>query len=229
MVSRGIDRRAFFARVRQRPFRGRLTQRQVDGLSAILDGWDAHTGDDGAGDGAGGGARAGAGSGIGTGRQELAYVLATAFHETAATMQPVRETLARSDAEAIRRLDRAFAEGRLKAVRTPYWRRDEEGKCWLGRGLVQLTHRRNYEAMSQLTGVDLLADPGRALDMDVSVAILIGGMRRGSFTGHRLEDYFRPDRPEGPDWVGARRIINGRDRAELVAGHAREFARALDR
>jgi len=225
MVSRGIDRRAFFARVRQRPFRGRLTQRQVDGLSAILDGWDAHTGDDGAGDGAGGGA----GSGIGTGRQELAYVLATAFHETAATMQPVRETLARTDAEAIRRLDRAFAEGRLKAVRTPYWRRDEEGKCWLGRGLVQLTHRRNYEAMSQLTGVDLLADPGRALDMDVSVAILIGGMRRGSFTGHRLEDYFRPGRPEGPDWVGARRIINGRDRAELVAGHAREFARALDR
>lgn len=208
MVSRAIDRPSFFARARQKPFRGRLMQRQVEGLSAILDGWCARTGDDGA----------------EAGRRELAYVLATAFHETAATMQPVRETLARTDAEAIRRLDAAFAAGRLGSVRTPYWRRDGEGKCWLGRGLVQLTHRRNYEVMSEVTGVDLVADPGRAMEMDVSVAILIEGMRRGSFTGHRLEDYFGLGRE---DWVGARRIINGRDRADLVAGHAREFARAL--
>ena len=208
MVFKAIDRPSFFARVRLKPCRGRLTQRQVDGFCAILDGWRERKGD-------GGGE---------TGRRELAYVLATAFHETAATMQPVRETLARTDAEAIRRLDTAFASGRLGTVRTRYWRCDGEGKSWLGRGLVQLTHRRNYEVMSAVTGIDLVADPGRAMDMDVSVAILIEGMRRGSFTGHRLEDYFGPGRE---DWAGARRIINGRDRAELVAGHAREFARAL--
>jgi predicted chitinase len=208
MVSRAIDRPFFFARVRQKPFQGRLTQRQVDGLSAILDGWCARTGDDGA----------------ATGRRELAYVLATAFHETAATMQPVRETLARTDAEAIRRLDAAFASGRLGTVKAPYWRRDGDHKCWFGRGLVQLTHRRNYEIMSEVTGVDLVSDPCRAMEMDVSVAILIEGMRRGSFTGHRLEDYFGSGRE---DWVGARKIINGRDRATLVAGHARDFARAL--
>ena len=208
MVRRDIDRPFFFARARMRPFSGRLTKRQVEGLSAILDGWLERTGDEGA----------------ETGRRELAYVLATAFHETAATMQPVRETLARSDTEALRRLDAAFADGRLKTVRTPYWRRDGEGRCWFGRGLVQLTHRRNYEIMSEVTGIDLVADPCRAMDMDVSVAILIEGMRRGSFTGHRLEDYFGPGRE---DWMGARRIINGRDRAELVAGHARAFARAL--
>ncbi|CAD7027385.1 chitinase [Pseudorhizobium endolithicum] len=210
MHSDKLHRPSFFARVRQKPFRGKLTHKQVEGLSAILDGWCAHTGDDGA----------------GTGRRELAYVLAAAFHETAATMQPVRETLARTDAEAIRRLNAAFAAGRLGTVKTPYWRRDGEGKSWLGRGLVQLTHRRNYEAMSEVTGIDLVADPGRAMEMDVSVAILIEGMRRGSFTGHRLDDYFGPGRE---DWVGARKIINGRDRADLVAGHAREFARALGR
>lgn len=207
-TGRGLDRPFFFARVRLKPFGGRLTQRQVDGLGAIVDGWRLRTGDD----------------TDGAGRCELAYVLATAFHETAATMRPVRETLAGTDGEAIRRLETAFAAGRMKHVRTPYWRRDGEGRTWLGRGLVQLTHRRNYEAMSEVTGIDLVADPARAMEMDVSVAILIEGMRRGSFTGHRLDDYFAPGRQ---DWVGARRIVNGTDRAELVAEYGRAFARAL--
>jgi len=205
MVSKDIRRRQFLAAARRDPCRGRLLQRQVEGFSAILDVWQERA--------RGGDVR------------QLAYVLATAFHETAATMQPVRETLARTDAEAIRRLDAAFAAGRLKSVRQPYWRPDAEGKSWLGRGLVQLTHRRNYEAMSQVTGVDLVADPSRAMDMGVSVVILIEGMRCGSFTGHGLDDYFTPGRE---DWTGARRIINGTDRAELVAGYGRAFARALN-
>jgi hypothetical protein len=199
-----IDRRAFFDFVRMKLFQGRLGAGQVEGLAAILDGWQERVGRD--------------------DMQPLAYVLATAFHETAATMQPVRETLAVSDRIAIARLEEAFAAGRLGSVKTPYWRPDEDGRSWLGRGLVQLTHRRNYEAMSAVTGIDLLADPGRAMEMPVSVAILIEGMRRGSFTGRKLDDYFGPVRA---DWVGARKIINGNDRAELVARHARVFAEAL--
>jgi hypothetical protein len=215
-----IDRRLFFAQARTKIFGGRLKTSQVDGLNAILDGWERRVCD--------------------RDRQEqapalvpalaprlapaLAYVLATAFHETAATMQPVRETLAKTDAAAIARLERAFAGGRLAAVRTPYWRPDADGKSWLGRGLVQLTHRRNYEAMSRLIGIDLVAEPARAMEMEVSVTILIEGMRAGSFTGRRLDDYFGPERT---DWVGARRIINGTDRAELVAGYGQKFAEAL--
>ena len=198
------NRHAFFDFVRTRLFKGRLVTGQVEGLTAILDGWRERGGQD---EG-----------------PPLAYVLATAFHETAATMQPVRETLAASDRSAIARLDEAFAAGRLGSVRTPYWRPDADGKSWLGRGLVQLTHRRNYEAMSDVTGIDLVADPGRAMEMPVSVAILIEGMRRGSFTGRKLGDYFGQ---AGADWVGARKIINGSDRAELVARHARGFAEAL--
>lgn len=205
------ERRIFFQEVRKSLFSGRLKQREVKGLDAILDGWAALPE----------GARNAAG-----GNDALAYVLATAFHETAATMQPVRETLALSDAEAMVRLERAFRVGRLPTVKTPYWRPDAEGRTWLGRGFVQLTHRRNYEAMSALTGIDLVSKPARAMEMAVAVEILVGGMREGAFTGFRLGDYFAAGKP---DWTGARKIINGTDRAELVAGYARAFRAALPR
>ncbi len=203
------ERRIFFREVRKSLFSGRLRQTQVEGLDAILNGWAGLTEV----------ACRSAG-----GDEALAYLLATAFHETAATMQPVRETLAPSDAEAVIRLEKAFAAGRLSAVKTPYWRPDAEGRTWLGRGFVQLTHRRNYEAMSALTGINLVSDPGLAMEMNVAVAILIGGMRMGSFTGYGLGDYFGNGEA---DWIGARKIINGTDRAELVAGYARAFRAAL--
>lgn len=205
------ERRIFFQEVRKSLFAGRLKQREVKGLDAILDAWAVLP--EAVRDAAGG-------------NDALAYVLATAFHETAATMQPVRETLALSDAEAIARLERAFRAGRLPTVRTPYWRPDAEGRTWLGRGFVQLTHRRNYEAMSALTGIDLVSKPARAMEMAVAVEILVGGMREGAFTGFRLGDYFAAGKL---DWAGARKIINGSDRAELVAGYARAFRAALPR
>jgi hypothetical protein len=199
-----IDRKRFFDGIRGAPFAGRLRNEQVEGTERILAGFEAR--------------------GMGGELRHLAYMLATAFHETAATMQPVRETLTSSDDAAIAILDRAFEAGKLGAVRTPYWRRDAQGKSWLGRGLVQLTHRRNYEAMSQLTGIDLVAKPERAMEPQASVTILIEGMLRGSFTARRLEQYFSAKRE---DWQGARAIINGTDRAELVGRYGTMFYAAL--
>ncbi|MBX9455535.1 MAG: hypothetical protein KL863_05610 [Rhizobium sp.] len=199
-----IDRKAFFAAVKANLFGGRLNKTQVDGTEAILDAWDSRRAE---GD-----------------TRQLAYMLATTFHETAATMQPVRETLAASDAAAAARLESAWARGRLLAVKTPYWRADAQGRHWLGRGLVQLTHRANYERMSRETGIDLVADPGRAMEMDVAVAILFAGMEKGLFTGKRLADYFAAGLA---DWVNARRIINGLDRAADVAAQGRLFHQAL--
>ncbi|MDP9838199.1 hypothetical protein J2T09_002966 [Neorhizobium huautlense] len=198
-----VDRVRFFERVRKNPCGGRLYGAQVTGMEAILDHWDLHSK---------------------AADPALAYVLATAFHETAKTMQPVRETLAKSDAQAVARLERAYASGRLPSVKTPYWRPDADGKTWLGRGFVQLTHKRNYEAMSDLTGEDLVADPALAMRIDIAARILIEGMRVGIFTGWRLEFFFGRDKT---DWVGARKIVNGTDRAELVAGYGRAFAAAL--
>ena len=44
------------------------------------------------------------------------------------------------------------------------------------------------------------------------------------FTGNKLVDYFK-----GPkaDWVNARRIVNGLDRADAIAGYSRAYYAAL--
>lgn len=199
-----IDRKGFFDAVRGALHGGRLARGQVDGLSALLDRFER-----------GGETRD---------LRFLAYMLATAHHETGGRMQPVRETFAATDEAAIVRLDRAFAAGRLPQVSAPYWRRDADGRSWLGRGLVQITHRRNYERLSGLTGIDLVGRPERAMEMAVSVEILFLGMLRGAFTGRRLAEHFSGGRA---DWVGARRIVNGLDRAERVAEYGRAFLAAL--
>lgn len=199
-----IDRRFFFDSARDTLFKGTLDQPQVDGMTAILDFWEARMPD--------------------ADPRWLAYILATAFHETAFTMQPVRETLAATDARAVEILENAYASGKLSWVKTPYWRPDEDGKSWLGRGLVQLTHKRNYEAMSVLTGLDLVAEPDRAMEMDAAVSILIEGMVQGSFANHKLADHLNETTD---DWVNARRIVNGTDRAEKLAGYGKTFLAAI--
>lgn len=162
--------------------------------------------------------------------RHLAYMLATAFHETARTMQPILETRQPTEksnpsiATAIKRLDASFAAGKLPWVKRPYWRKDAEGKSWLGRGLVQLTHRPNYEKMSKIVGVDLLRDPGRAMEPGIAVAIMFEGMTRGSFTGRPLSDYLDG---RSRDYVNARRVINGKESAAKVAGYAERFEQAL--
>ncbi|ULJ70544.1 hypothetical protein [Rhizobium gallicum] len=201
-----IDRIFFFDAVRQSLFKGTLSEGQVEGMTAILDFFEQRMPQ--------------------ADWRWLAYILATAFHETAFTMQPVRETLAGSDAKAIEILDRAYAAGKLSWVKTVYWKPDEDGKCWLGRGLVQLTHKRNYEAMSAITGIDLVAEPDRAMEMAAAVTILIEGMLVGSFTGHSLADHLNAEKE---DWVNARRIVNGTDRAEKLAEYGRTFHAALRR
>ncbi|MDQ0454292.1 glycoside hydrolase family 19 protein [Rhizobium paknamense] len=192
--------KAFFNHVRVAIAGGRLGQAQVDGINAIVSAW----------------RRLGRSDDL----RQLAYGLGTAFHETAGRCAPVRETLAVSDAEAVARLEAAFAAGRLPQVSAPYWRADEEGCCWFGRGFVQLTFRQNYERMGAVLGIDLVARPELALRADVAADILVVGMRDGLFSGRRLCEFFDGDRA---DWVGARRIVNGLDRAERVAELARLF------
>lgn len=204
-----INRTTFFNYVRKAPFGGRLIQSQIDGMNAVLDAWENFTSTD---------------------VRWLAYMLATMFHETAATMQPVRETLAKSDAQAIANLDKAFKSGRLRSVKTPYWRKDANGLSWFGRGLVQLTFLKNYKRMADILGIPLDTNPSLALDLDTAIQIMFEGMTKGAsskgdFTGKSLENYFNAtiDNPEG-----ARAIINGTDKAKLVAGYHRNFLDAIN-
>lgn len=147
-----------------------------------------------------------------------AYVLATAYHETAATMQPVRETLAKTDAEAARRLERAWKAGKLPWVKTPYWRADN-GKYWIGRGYVQLTHKANYERAGKRMGIDLVADPSAAMSPMLAARIIVQGMSEGWFTGVKMSDC--------ATYRDMRKVVNGMDRADMIAGYAAKFETAL--
>jgi len=49
-------------------------------------------------------------------------------------------------------------------------------------------------------------------------------MMEGWYTGRRLADFFNAERE---DWRNARRVINGVDEADRVAGYARLYYAAL--
>jgi hypothetical protein len=198
-----IDRRAFFDAVRQKPFKGRLSQGQVDGLNAILDAWEAgYAGKD---------------------LRWLAYALATTHHETGGTMRPVHERGGKRyffDMYDIggRRPAKARQLGNINPG---------DGAKFHGRGYVQLTGRNNYARMGRrfrtdLTSSDEAAD--KALDPELAAKIMFYGMEKGMFTGKSFANYFTGSRS---DWVRARAIINPGDRAKLVAGYARDYYDAL--
>lgn len=135
----------------------------------------------------------------------LAYMLATTHHETDRKMQPIEEY------------------GRGKGLK--YGKPDPiTGQVYYGRGFVQLTWKANYEKMSALVGADLVREPERALELPISTAILFTGMIRGLFTGKKLSHYFNP---ETEDWKGARKIINGTDKADLIGAYGLRYYGAI--
>lgn len=152
--------------------------------------------------------------------RQSAYILATALWETAHTMRPVRETLADTDASAVARLERAWAAGKLPWVRSPYWRFDADRKSWLGRGYVQLTHKTNYINAGRKLGKDLTTDPDVVMQSAIAAEILVRGSMEGWFTKHKLPDHVNASRK---DYISARRVINGTDKAAAIAKLAQEY------
>ena len=200
-----LDRTKFFAALKPL-FDGAYTQAQVDGLDHLLDAFLAHA--------------------AVLDRRLLAYVIATSFHETGRRMQPVREGFATSDAGARAAVAKLFARG---AISRNYALPNAKGLSFYGRGDVQLTFEENYRKMGLVLGVPLADEPDLALDPTISKRILVEGVTRGAsgrgdFSGKALEDYIHGD---VCDYVGARRTVNGTDKAELIAGYARKAEAAL--
>ena len=139
-----------------------------------------------------------------------AYGLATAYHETAGTMTPLRE----------------YGRGQGK----PYGKPGKYGQAQYGRGYVQLTWDRNYERADSALGLDgrLLANFDLALDPSIAASILVRGMQEGWFTGKKLGDFLAID-AEGAaqTFKDCRVIVNGHDKDTLIAGYAVEFRTAL--
>jgi putative chitinase len=138
-------------------------------------------------------------------RNQAAYVLATAFWETARSMKPVVEAFWKS--EDWRRRNLAYYP-------------------WHGRGFVQLTWEKNYQRAARELGIPFDKNPSLALDPLNASKVLVIGMREGWFTGKKLADYITLQRS---DFVGARRIVNGTDRAENIARFAREYDAEMKR
>lgn len=193
---------AFFKAVRSSLFGNRLTQLQVDGINALERAWVSR------GDG---------------NAQRLAYVLATAYHETGKTMQPVYEKGPRAYFD---KYEPSTKVG--KALGNVY---AGDGYTFRGRGHIQLTGRANYKKAGQAVGLDLVNNPDRALDKSVSAHICVVGCLEGWFTGKDLADYIdsvdEADAEDLREFANARRVVNGIDKAAAIAGYALAFEKAL--
>lgn len=143
-----------------------------------------------------------------TSRPQLAYMLATANHESGSGLR--MEEIASG---------RAY-EGRRGLGNT----QPGDGMRFKGRGYVQITGRRNYTDWSRRLGVDLVNNPELAEQPDLAAQILVGGMRQGTFTGRRLDRYISGNRM---DFDGARRTIGGGRGAERVSEVARRLLAAM--
>ena len=185
----------FYDAIHPELFQHGLSQSQVDGFEAILKSC----------------------SGIVTDNRQIAYVLATIYHECAGTMRPIEESGKGAHYDYGKKLKRGAGPGH----RIPYTTPDQ---LYYGRGYVQLTWYENYAIQSKLLGIDLLNHPELALQPEVASTILIHGMVHGDFTGHYLAQYFNTNET---DYVNARKIINGLDQAERIAGYAQIFFKAL--
>lgn len=140
--------------------------------------------------------------------QHIAYVLATAWHE--ARFKPQRE----------------WGRG----VGRKYGKKGKYGQAQYGRGLVQLTWDRNYEWADDRLGLNgaLLRDFDLALRPDIAADILVYGMLEAAFASNgKPLSYYGPKANGSFDYRRARQTVNVMDKADLIAGYAAKFERAL--
>lgn len=193
-----MNRKVFYDEIRQTLFGHPMTQEQVTRIGDILDAWDATDHTD---------------------LRWLAYALATAMEETMAFTQ-LREL---GGVDYFTRLY-DIRGNRRKALDLGNTE-PGDGARFAGRGFDMMTGRENYAKESDLCGIDLIANPDKAMDPRLAADRLLRNMVSGLYRKHKLADYFSD---HTADWVHARNIINGGlDQADLIAGYAQKFFKAL--
>lgn len=143
---------------------------------------------------------------------QIAYILATAYHETAFDFIPKREFGS----------SEYFIRKYWNNLKVRKWLGNDsaaEAVKYCGRGLVQITGEVNYERFG------IADNPEKALETETAVKILVDGMVKGVFTGRRLNHYLTRDKT---DFISARKIINGTDKAHNISVYANKFLRILE-
>lgn len=197
-----MNRKVFYDIVRPNLFGGKMTLSQVQGIEASLNYWDA--------------------SGL-TDLRWLAYMIATDFHESNRTMQAVKEI--GGDAYYVRK----YWTNKKKAAELGN-KSAQDAINFCGKGKPQITGRANYTKMGKILGIDLANNPDLALNLDIATQIMFEGMTtgksfRGDFTGKHLGNYFNKTTD---DPINARRIVNGVDKAKVIAGYYQIILAAIN-
>jgi putative chitinase len=195
-----MDQKAFFDHCRAGIMGPTLDNNEVSGAGAILDAM------------------------AGTPLAWCAYALATAWHETAHSMQPIKEYggpsyFTRMYDPTGQRSSLAKANGNTVPG---------DGPKYAGRGYVQLTWRNNYKRAGEKVGYPLEGNPDLAMRPDIAAQIMRRGMEEGWFTGKALSHFLpKVGVADRAAYVNARRIINGADKAGQIADYALRFQDAL--
>lgn len=201
-----MNRKKFYDQIRGTVFRGKISESQLAGMENLLDVWFNNYSDQNV--------------------QHLAYNLATAYHETAHTMQPIMERGRRS---YFNKYNAGTRLGRVLGNTEP-----GDGYRFRGAGHVQSTGRRNArKATEELNkafnlGIDLEKNPEKRLDPFISAHSLFLGNLQGWWTGKGLMKYLdEDDIDEFGDYMRARYVVNGRDQRTKIAQYAVRFENAL--
>lgn len=138
---------------------------------------------------------------------QIAYFLATIKHETGITRNSVLQTF-----QPIKEL-RGLPGTSIRALQDRYWKTG-----FYGRGYVQITWPENYVKFG------IRETPNKALEPKKAYEIASRGMREGMFTKYQLSEFVNAGKV---DFEGARKVVNGRDKAKLIAGYAESFQEIL--
>jgi predicted chitinase len=147
-------------------------------------------------------------------KSHVAYILASAHHESGMGKQMTEGA------------DGRAYEGRVDLCNN----QPGDGPRYKGRGFVQITGRCNYTFYKEFLltrglNFDLVNAPQRATEREIAAIILVHGMRSGRFTGSRLAQFGSDC---NFDFVNARRVVNGLDRAARIAAIARRYRTSLN-
>lgn len=161
--------------------------------------------------------------------QHAAYILATTWHETAFKMQPIAEI----GKGAKKRYGQWFtnSKGVVYGIRNgdksqPTYLRSEYPHLYYGRGYPQLTWLDNYIKAGEELGVDFANNPELTLQPHHSADIIVMGSMQGWFTEKSIPDRIKLGTYK--EFVAARGVINGSDKAAVIANYAQTFLTGMD-